>query len=272
MRASLIAFCLLVPLAASLPGAALTALANARAWASWGSGWLPGAVGFSPPGGFTVEPCIGIGVEFATCKVSYNLALTDTAGQTYQFSVQSSATTSSSFGSLSVAASVSPIDLVNGFLGGAEAEAYASFFDALTIYSDAGFGIMYLTWNGPPVSRPSPLIVGYAGFASWTSGVPAPIFGYVAVNAHVGYPFYDTILINSNTLVLKEIRVFPRDSNQQPISGFTYTSESGAAYNVIGGTAVPEPSSMCLVSSSILMLICRLAARSPRRHPSTKIR
>jgi len=147
----------------------------------------------------------------------------------------------------------------SGFRTFLDAQASASFDDSLTIYSDVEFGALFVSWNLGRENPPGPRTIEYSSLVPWTSGVPAPIFARAAANANFGYLVGSTTSVGID-LVLESVSVIGGPENSQ-LSGFTFSSESGTVYNVPGGTAIPEPSSVYLLSAGTLILVSRHVAK-----------
>ncbi len=257
MRSEFYALMLLLVSTASLAGSSLSTEAYTNVSAIWGV--PPGQVGFSPSGSVDGSPCNEVGAGAAACASSYALSLTDTAGQKHEFNAQSNAIAEAAYGALTVHAFTSPVDMPSGFRTFLDAQAIASFDDSLTIYSDVGFGTLFVSWNLGRENLPGPRIIEYSSIVSWKSGVPAPIFARAAVAADFGFLVGSTTSVDIN-LVLKSVSVSGGLENS-PLSGFLFSSESGTVYNIQGGTAIPEPSSIYLLSAGALILVSRHAAK-----------
>ena len=89
--------------------------------------------------------------------------------------------------------------------------------------------------------------------------MPAPIFARAAVAADFGFLVGSTTSVDIN-LVLKSVSV-SGGLEHSPLSGFLFSSESGTVYNIPGGTAIPEPSSIYLLSAGTFILVSRHAAK-----------
>lgn len=249
-------------------GSSITTNTQSSVQALWS---LPpgGGVGYDPGGSYRPVPCTNTGIASSTCASSYNLNLTDNAGQSHNFTAQASATASASYGRLSTSAVTGPIDDLPSFRGGALAFARAEMYDTITIFSDSPFpasGWLSITWSEDRSSSQGPVGVDYDSLVPWTSGVPVTFHASVSLDSECGFvaifPLVPSCSLG-NDLVLQSISVMEGGFN--PIPNFFYSVESGTAYNVTAGTAIPEASPGAFIG---LGLAAILLARLGRRHAS----
>jgi hypothetical protein len=236
---------------------AATIEANADTYgpiASWGS--APGAPGFQPPGSFRGPGCLDTHDQSAVCTSSYDLDLTDTSGVVHSLHATATATTTTTYGSIRVIAAVSPIEMPSGFQGYGAAQAWGMFEDTITIYSTTANGVLVARWNRER-ELDEAVLVDYTTFTNWSSGVPVFFGAQAYVAAERGFGSFKLPPFNSANLILLDITV-ALDFSGTPLSNFSYSTESGTPYNVIGGTFVPEPSSLVLVGAGMLLLCHRL--------------
>jgi len=238
--------------------AAATIQANALTSVNASWGLPPGSPGFQPSGSFNSPMCQDTRDQSASCKSSYYLDLTDTLGVSHSLDAMATATTTTTYGSISVTASVSPIDMPSGFRGYGQAQAWGSFSDRITIYSTAAHGVLVSSWNLPRQTPPGPIQVQYGTIIAWTSGVSVPIDAMIGIGTENGAKVLGWPSALSLNLTLLDMKVYLDGSSpSSQLLGFYYSTESGTPYNVIGGTLVPEPSSLALVGAGMLLLYHR---------------
>jgi hypothetical protein len=127
------------------------------------------------------------------------------------------------------------------------------------------------SWGGLDISGPATHEISFDGnvfFAAPSSG--SNLFS-ISPFVSIPYGMYLTTASNNEWLnwgpvflSLDSIAVLDADRNQ--ISGYTYWSESGAAYPFLGGSQVSEPSSGMLIGLGIAALLARVSTSRMRRH------
>jgi len=144
----------------------------------------------------------------------------------------------------------------SGFHGYGAAQAWGRFEDTITIYSTTASGVLVARWNRER-EMDEAVQVDFTTFTSWSSGVPVFFGGFAAVAAERGFGSFRWPPAASANLILLDITV-SRQLSGSPLSNFSYSTESGTPYTVIGGTFVPEPSSLALVGAGLLLLYHQL--------------
>jgi hypothetical protein len=229
---------------------------EADAFATWG------APDYDPPGS-DIQHCSDNGSAYATCVASFDLMLTKVTGETEHFQGQSTVIAAAAYGSVVATGNIvldSPC-CEGGFYSWGGGSVIAYFSDTLTIFGPATGGTIYLTWTQGNSST-SVSQVGVTTFAKWTNGIAVPISAVVQVWPEYGYRSHNVPSLGVSTELLK-VRV--EDSEGQ-MSGFQYSTGSGVAYPVQGGTAVPEPSASSLIVCGAIVLAVRLLSGAARRH------